>query len=104
MKWRRPECLFLVPMIVVATIYWWQRPPQWFKPTVPRPQQVGVRFPEEMMLILGGTFDMGSNDGPQWERPVHEVTVRSFWMDKTAVTVGEFAKYVQASGYVTEAE
>src|SRR5215208_5644054 len=58
----------------------------------------------EMVLIPAGEFEMGSNDGPIYERPVHKVKVNSFWMDKTEVTVGQFRKFVDATQYVTDAE
>ncbi|MEZ5344799.1 MAG: formylglycine-generating enzyme family protein [Pyrinomonadaceae bacterium] len=57
-----------------------------------------------MVLIKGGDFLMGSKEGMPHERPVHRVTVRSFWMDTKEVTVNEFAKFVEATGYKTEAE
>ena len=37
-------------------------------------------------------------------KPVHEVTVSGFWMDRTEVTNRQFAKFVAATGYVTIAE
>src|SRR5215210_1699857 len=104
MKRRRLQHLFWIGLIVVGTIYWWQRPPQWFRPIEAPPKEAEIQFPEGMVLIPGGTFEMGSADGPGYEGPVHEVTVRAFWMDKTEVTVAEFAKFVAASGYVTDAE
>lgn len=58
----------------------------------------------EMVLIPGGTFWMGRDDGPADERPAHEVTVSPFYMDITEVTVGQFAAFVKATGYVTVAE
>ncbi|MEZ5344952.1 MAG: formylglycine-generating enzyme family protein [Pyrinomonadaceae bacterium] len=58
----------------------------------------------EMVFIKGGTFSMGSDDGMRNELPVREVSVKSFWMDKKEVTVGEFAKFVEATKYVTDAE
>lgn len=45
---------------------------------------------DDMVLVEGGTFTMGSDSGPMNERPAHEVTVGSFWMGKTEVTQGEF--------------
>ena len=60
--------------------------------------------PPEMVEIPGGTFWMGSDDGPEEERPRHEVTVRGFRMDRTEVTNGQFATFVKATGYVTVAE
>src|SRR2546421_5114480 len=57
-----------------------------------------------MALISGGTFAMGSNDFYPEERPVHRVTVSSFWIDTRPVTVREFRRFVKATGYVTVAE
>ncbi len=62
----------------------------------------------EMVVITGGTFSMGSppsevgRDGD--EGPVHRVTLPSFALGRTEVTVGQFRSFVQASGYKTEAE
>ena len=42
---------------------------------------------------------MGSNDFYENERPVHEVTVDGFWMDDHPVTVGEFRKFISATGH-----
>ena len=57
-----------------------------------------------MVLIKGGKFLMGTDDGMPFEAPVHQVQVKSFWMDRHEVTVAEFAKFVAATGYKTEAE
>ncbi|MFK2929354.1 formylglycine-generating enzyme family protein [Dyella agri] len=59
-----------------------------------------------MVFIRGGNFAMGSADdmaGPD-ERPVHTVAVKSFWMDRTEVTVAQFQKFVDATHYETDAE
>ena len=37
-------------------------------------------------------------------RPIHRVYVDGFWMDTTEVTNEQFAKFVEATGYVTIAE
>lgn len=57
-----------------------------------------------MKLIKGGTFQMGTNDGFPYEGPVHEVTVNDFWIDEHEVTVAEFAKFIEATAYVTESD
>ena len=57
-----------------------------------------------MVLVKGGEFLMGAADGMEYEAPVHEVTVKSFWIDQHEVTVAEFAKFVAATGYKTDAE
>jgi sulfatase modifying factor 1 len=57
-----------------------------------------------MLWIPRGTFRMGSEDFYPEERPVHNVTVDGFWMDRFAVTNAQFARFVEATNYVTVAE
>lgn len=57
-----------------------------------------------MILIPAGTFEMGAKDGMEFESPVHTVKISAFWMDEHEVTVAEFTKFVEATGYKTEAE
>ena len=56
-----------------------------------------------MILIKDGSFEMGSNDFPD-SKPIHKVTVNSFYMDAHEVTNAEFAAFVKATGYKTVAE
>ncbi|MEO6333911.1 MAG: bifunctional serine/threonine-protein kinase/formylglycine-generating enzyme family protein, partial [Pyrinomonadaceae bacterium] len=53
----------------------------------------------EMIEIPGGSFMMGSSGGLENERPKHEVTVKSFFIDKTEVTNAEYLDFVIATGY-----
>ncbi len=57
-----------------------------------------------MAWVPGGEFLMGSRDFYPEERPVRRVDVSGFWMDEHPVTVAEFRRFVQATGYVTVAE
>jgi len=57
-----------------------------------------------MAWVPGGAFLMGSNDFYPEERPVHRVTVDSFWIDEHPVTNAEFGRFVKATGYRTVAE
>src|ERR1700712_4508475 len=57
-----------------------------------------------MILILGGTFCMGSEKHYPDEAPSHHVTVDPFWIDPVPVTNRDFHKFVGATGYVTFAE
>src|ERR1700748_1915359 len=59
---------------------------------------------EDMVRVPGGPFAMGSEDFYPEERPVREVEVDGFWMDDHPVTVAEFSRFVDATGYVTVAE
>lgn len=63
-----------------------------------------VEIPKGMVLIKGGTFQMGTDDGMPFESPVHPVEIKSFLIDEHEVTVAEFAKFVEATNYKTEAE
>lgn len=60
--------------------------------------------PKGMTWIPGGTFRMGSTDFYPEEQPVHPVAVDGFWMDVNPVTVAEFHRFIDATGYVTLAE
>ncbi|MBL8581489.1 MAG: formylglycine-generating enzyme family protein [Rhizobiaceae bacterium] len=57
-----------------------------------------------MIWVPGGTFTMGSDDHYAEEKPAHRVRVDGFWMDPVTVTNREFARFVEATGYVTLAE
>jgi formylglycine-generating enzyme required for sulfatase activity len=57
-----------------------------------------------MVWIPGGKFVMGDPTSPDHDAPPHEVGVGGFWMDETEVTNAQFAKFVEATGYVTVAE
>ncbi len=57
-----------------------------------------------MIRLRGGTFRMGSAGFYPEEGPVREVTVDSFLVDRHMVTVHEFGRFVDETGYVTVAE
>jgi formylglycine-generating enzyme required for sulfatase activity len=52
----------------------------------------------EFVLIPGGTFQMGSNDGDSDEKPVHTVSLKSFALGKYEVTFEEYDKFCEATG------
>jgi formylglycine-generating enzyme required for sulfatase activity len=57
--------------------------------------------------IEGGCFQMGSPAGEQGreeDERRHRVCVEDLWLAKHEVTVSEFRRFVQATGYRTEAE
>ena len=47
---------------------------------------------------------MGSSQGHVDELPVHEVKLDGFWCGKYEVTVEQFRKFTEATGYKTDAE
>src|SRR5262245_63200278 len=58
----------------------------------------------DMVWIVGGSFQMGSDKHYPEEAPAHSVHVSGFWIDRTPVTNREFQRFVEATGYVTFAE
>jgi formylglycine-generating enzyme required for sulfatase activity len=58
----------------------------------------------EMVLVPAGEFTMGGEDGEDDEKPVHQVYLDAFWIDKTEVTNARFEKFVAATNYRTDAE
>lgn len=59
---------------------------------------------DNMVLVRGGTFQMGREDGGKNEKPVHTVTISDFYLSKYELTVAEFKAFVDATGYQTDAE
>ena len=57
-----------------------------------------------MTWIDGGSFRMGSEAFYPEEGPVHGVELDGFWVDRRPVTVAEFRRFVDDTGYVTVAE
>ena len=54
--------------------------------------------------IPKGDFIMGSKEGLPNERPVHTVYLDDYWMGKYPVTVGQFRRFIEETGYITDAE
>ena len=85
-----------------------------FAPTIPNTAPAPGPAPAEMVWIPGGEFSMGASDPSMLPhgghdtmpdaRPIHRVYVDGFWMDRTEVTNEQFARFVDATGYVTVAE
>ena len=62
----------------------------------------------EQCVVTGGTFTMGDSSGDEnrgdGETPLHAVTLGTFSIDATTVTNADFARFVESTGYRTEAE
>jgi len=52
----------------------------------------------EQVRIPAGSFMMGSEEGEECEKPVHEVTLSGFWMDKYEVTNEKYYVFVKCTG------
>lgn len=51
-----------------------------------------------MVMIPGGPFTMGRDDGPTPEQPAHQMFLPSFHIDRNLVTVAAFTQFVQIFG------
>lgn len=90
--------------------------PNIFEPTLLNQSVIPVPAQRGMIWIPGGEFSMGTAaptgldnnsvgmKATEDSRPVHRVYVDGFWMDYTEVTNVQFARFVEATGYVTVAE
>ena len=67
---------------------------------VPRLQGNAAGVVDDMVLVPGGTYWMGAvardREARPCERPRHQVTVQSFWMDRHEVTVARYTEAVDA--------
>jgi formylglycine-generating enzyme required for sulfatase activity len=57
-------------------------------------QNTGITF----VWIPPGAFQMGSNKGQDWEKPIHVVTItRGFWLGKYPVTNADYKRFLQSN-------
>lgn len=110
---RRALALLLAPLLFLSGCA--------STPRLTAPQVVENSLGMKFVLVPGGTFMMGSDETPEalaqsyplYERrrfvelfdeaPVHRVRItRPFYLGQTEVTVGQFRKFIAASGYVPE--
>jgi len=83
------------------------------------PTIVATKDGAPMILVPAGEFIMGSSDEqveqiarlkPRWrelmehEQPQHSVILDAFYIDRYEVTNAQFLKFVEVTGYVTDAE
>ncbi len=64
----------------------------------------GEKVPQGMVFVPGGLLDQGATDGLPREQPLMHKAVQGFFMDLHEVTVGQYRAFVNATGYVTQAE
>ena len=66
--------------------------------------QNGADLPK-MTIMPVGKFEMGYVAGPKHERPVHEVSIDyGFAVSQKEISVADFALFIEATGYKTDAE
>ncbi len=59
--------------------------------------QAGLQLPFEMATIPAGSFIMGSNSGPNDERPEHQVQIEAFQIGKYEITNAQYAEFLNQS-------
>jgi sulfatase modifying factor 1 len=79
-------------------------PPPTPAPTAVMSDSGNATWTNGMKWIPPGTFYMGSDEGQPDEKPIHQVELSGFWLDRTEVSNEEFARFVNATKYVTIAE
>lgn len=71
------------------------------------PANFGKNPKAGMAYIAAGELQIGSTQGYQDELPLKSgaaTPIAAFWIDQTEVTNAQFAQFVKATGYVTDAE
>jgi len=58
----------------------------------------------DLIVIPAGTVSIGDNAGPPDEAPAFRYRATAFLMDRTPVTVAQFAAFIADTGYQTDAE
>ncbi len=56
-------------------------------------------IPDEMVLIPGGTYKMGRDDGEFDERPAHDVKIEDFYLDRYEVTNEKYKRFVDQTSH-----
>src|SRR5205807_3166708 len=59
--------------------------------------------PAGMVYVPGGDFTMGRDDGDEYERPAHKVTVKPLFIDANEVTRQQYQDFVNKTGHAAPA-
>ena len=86
-----------------------EEPPQPTQQLETKVLDLGNGVTMKLVRIPAGEFMMGSPDSAKWHRdnegPQHRVRItKPFYMGMTEVTVGQFGRFVDATGYKTDPE
>jgi formylglycine-generating enzyme required for sulfatase activity len=108
---RKPLLMALaaaLSIVLVGSIWYWRSQGQSVKRTLDSsdtsqgsPAGSGAwpveGAPEGMVFVPGGTFNMGRNDGDEYEKPQHQVTVAPFYIDRFEVTCEQYQQFIEAT-------
>jgi serine/threonine-protein kinase len=103
---RRPYWWLGTFVLVIAVAMTWTFRKQLGLVSIAGPNVPGGSVTAEpgMMLVMGGTFNMGTDDpklDDKWAawKPAHPVTVKNFYMDEKEVTNEQYARFIRQTGY-----
>jgi len=65
-------------------------------PTLPMGSSMNGKDGMTLLYVPAGEFTMGSDTGDEAEKPVHQVYLDAFWIDKTEVTNKMYSSCVEA--------
>jgi serine/threonine-protein kinase len=87
---------------IVATMWWFGFPapvPNVADLPVVAAEKPTAVPPSGMVLVPGGEFMMGSDEGDAFSRPAHFVSVKQFYIDATEVTNEAYFEFVKATDH-----
>jgi serine/threonine-protein kinase len=82
----------VVALLAMGVVYWLLTGPP--RPDSPDPRTGGAA-PVGMVSIPSGEYKMGRDDGSDYEKPAHAVTITSFLIDKDEVTNEQYLDFVR---------
>ena len=96
----KPRYLYLAPIAFILALIGWGI--YGLIPTGPPPKPVIEPAPKtvsgstlNMISIPGGAFEMGRDDGNEFEKPAHTVTLEPYLIDRYEVTNELYAEFVR---------
>ncbi len=71
-------------------------------------ERISTGTTDRMIRLDGGTFLMGTDDEIGYpddgEGPIREITLNPFYMDQCSVSNTDYAQFIEATGYETDAQ
>lgn len=109
LRWGRFALIVASVLVIGTSIVVWRASIQEQPMSATAPNQTSNRAsttatgsptaPAGMVYVPGSEFMMGRDDGDEYERPAHKVTVKPFFIDQYEVTNEDYAKFVKATNH-----
>ncbi len=91
-KRQTPLVIGLAALLLLTLLAgWWV-----YRPTTPPDKPLTPTIPAGMVPIPAGEFKMGRDGASEFEKPVHAVEVKAFYLDQNEVTNQDYESFVQA--------